>query len=236
MVTVTEGLQNLHRILVEIEDIQSELDRGPKRIAAAARKIGENEVKIDEQKALITDMRKAADGKSLQLKTNEARIVDLKVKLNEAKSNREYQIITGQMEADSMANSVLEDEILEALEKVDVADGVLTELKQGLTAAQERLKDVEKKVAAGIPGLEADMKAALEGRAEAEKIVPAKHRDQYQRMLATHGAATLAPVDEGCCSNCYGTLSAQEKVLLNTHQLIFCQACGRILFNQESAE
>lgn len=231
MTTITEGLQTLHRILLEIEETEGELARGPKRISAAERKIAEKQAEIDAQKELITSLRKASDEKSLQLKTNEARIVDFKVKLNEAKSNREYNIIKGQMDADAMANSVLEDEILESLEKVDVAIVRQKEMATELEALTARKKDVEGKVAAKQDGLEsalAESKAAL---AEAEKIIPSKYLEQYRRLQVAYGAATLAPIDEGCCSNCNGTISAQVKVQLNTHQVIYCQGCGRIMYN-----
>ena len=64
-------------------------------------------------------MRVAADQKQLQLKAGEEKIKDLKRKLNAAASNREYQILKEQIAADDMAKSVLEDEIIEALEKID---------------------------------------------------------------------------------------------------------------------
>ena len=70
-------------------------------------------------KEKLLELRKSADGKSLQLKSNEAKNLDLTAKLNAASSNKEYEIISSQIEADKMANSVLEDEILEALDKVD---------------------------------------------------------------------------------------------------------------------
>ena len=71
-------------------------------------------------KQKLKDQRGASDRKSLDLKTNEAKIADLQTKLNTSTNNREYDIIRGQIDADSSANSVLEDEILESLEKVDL--------------------------------------------------------------------------------------------------------------------
>ena len=231
MASVTQGLQELHSILLAIQEFETELARGPKRIAAAEKAVVKKTEEIDAHKQVIMDMRKASDQKSLQLKTNEARIVDLKVKLNEAKSNREYDIITGQMDADAMANSVLEDEILEGLEKVDEAEARLTELKKELEEAIERRKTVEAAVKNSKAGLESELVATKDSLKAAESVIPAKHKGQYDRLINTHGAASLAPVVDGCCTNCYGMLAPQEKVQLNTHQVIFCRGCGRIIFN-----
>ena len=86
----------------------------------------------------------AADQKQLQLKAGEEKIKDLKRKLNAAASNREYQILKEQIAADEMANSVLEDEILEALEKIDQFQAKIAEAEAALAAARQ-------KAAAGPP-------------------------------------------------------------------------------------
>jgi predicted nucleic acid-binding Zn-ribbon protein len=231
MTSVNKGLQELHRNLVAIEEFENELARGPKRIAASEKKLGAKDSEIAIQKELITNLRKSADQKTLQLKSNEARMIGLKVKLNEAKSNREYNIIKGQIDADTMANSVFEDEILEALETIDTANSRLQELKEELADAIEKKQSIEATVAKNRPGLESSLAAAQESLLVAESIMPGKHKEQYRRMMTAHGAGALFPVDDGYCSNCYGMLSPQEKVQLNTEQVIFCRACGRIMFH-----
>src|SRR5690606_32171654 len=60
-----------------------------------------------------------ADQKQLQLKEREDRLHTLQGKLNAAASNREYDLLREQIAADQQANSVLSDEILDALERID---------------------------------------------------------------------------------------------------------------------
>ena len=108
----------------------------PRKIAAQEKLLSQKQAERDTLKESLTELRKAADGKSLQLKSNEAKIQDLQGKLNAAASNKEYQIISSQIAADNMANSVLEDEILEALEKVD-------KRLQDIEATEEAMKDQE---------------------------------------------------------------------------------------------
>ena len=112
-------LRTLHRIHRQLADLNEREDRGPRQIRANEANVAHREKELarvrDEGKA----MRMAVDQKQLQLKTGEEKIKDHKRKLNAAASNREYQILKDQIAADEMANSVLEDEIIEALEKVD---------------------------------------------------------------------------------------------------------------------
>ena len=132
MSSLSEDLAELHGLLLELEEVEEMLSSGPRKVAAQQRVADKKQAECEQQKAHITDLRKASDEKSLQLKTNEAKIVELNGKLNVAASNREYEIIKSQIEANTMANSVLEDEILEALEKVDAAVQELSELELSL--------------------------------------------------------------------------------------------------------
>ena len=83
-------------------------------------------------------MRVATDQKQLQLKSDEQKIKDHRAKLNAAASNREYQILKEQIAADEMTNSVLEDEIIEAMEKVDQLQATIAEAEAALAAARQK--------------------------------------------------------------------------------------------------
>ena len=203
---------------------------GPRKVAVQEKFANQKLEECDQQKNLITEVRKSADGKSLQLKTNEAKIDDHKAKLNIASSNREYDIIKSQIEADTMANSVLEDEILEALEKVDSSVEELKELEAAHKELVAKQQKTASEVAAAADGL-ATKAADLNGKiTEAEKKVPASAADQYHRLKGAHGASALARVEESACGTCYAAISAQNNVALNLGKLLFCDSCGRILY------
>ena len=233
MTEVSQGLGKLHAVHVAIENVQRELDRGPRRIKAAEKAINKALADQAAQKDIIVELKKASDSKSLQLKTNEARILDLKAKLNAASSNREYEIIKTQIEADTVANSVLEDEILEALEKVDAATARLGEINTELTEARQKQDTVAKEVATKEPELKSKLESLAVDLKEAETVVPTKLKEQYRRLANQKGPESLAPVDKGSCTGCNSMISPNVSVSLNTGEVLFCQTCGRIMFLQE---
>ncbi len=118
---VDNGLAELHHLHLASQEVQEQIERGPRQLKARQQAIVQKQAELEAQKLKHKTLRMHADQRSLQLKTNEAKIGDLRTKLNQASSNREFDIIRAQMEADTVANSVLEDEILDALEKVDAA-------------------------------------------------------------------------------------------------------------------
>ena len=96
----TDLLPEMHQLHQKLEAVRNQLDRGPRKIAAQEKLLSQKQAERDTLKESLTELRKAADGKSLQLKSNEAKIQDLQGKLNAAASNKEYQIISSQIAAE----------------------------------------------------------------------------------------------------------------------------------------
>jgi hypothetical protein len=189
---------------------------------------------LEARRQKLKQLKVVADQKNLQLKTNEAKIAELRGKLNLATSNREYEIITGQIEADRMANSVLEDEILETLTKIDQAQGDVKQAELDLAAAEADLQNV----AADVQAREPDLKDRVHGLeaevADAEKVLPSDIVPQYRRAVQAYRADALAAVVNRTCTSCNMQLTMQKVVELGAGKLMFC-SCGRLLYLPDKA-
>ncbi|MCA9040030.1 MAG: hypothetical protein KDA65_06785 [Planctomycetaceae bacterium] len=230
MSTTAAELKELHDLHQKLHEVQEKLEGGPRRIAAREQIVSKKEAELEAARAKLKQMKLSSDQKSLQLKTNEAKIDSLKAKLNEAASNREYEIITSQIEADKVANSVLEDEILASLDSIDVQAKLIEKLQQELESAVADCKRFKAEFEETIPGLkddEAQLQAAIK---DAESCIPASERAHYQRLVAAHASSALAAVEENACSECYTMLEANTIVELNVGKIRFCRSCGRLLY------
>jgi uncharacterized protein len=234
MSAATAGLKRLHELHFRLQDINKQLEHGPRQVKARQQILAKKQAEADVLKAELKQTRMLADQKNLQLKTNESKIEQLRGKLNQAQSNREFDVIRSQIDADTMANSVLEDEILEVLEKVDQQQQKIKQVEEeaGQTAADVRR--VAQEVETAAPKLRqqaSELQAAL---AEAEKILPSTAIVTYRRLVQAHGAGALATVENNACTACFEVLSANYLVELNTGKFLFCRTCGRLLYRPES--
>lgn len=233
MSDIATGLRELHRIHAEIQRLRTELDRGPRQVRAKRKVVENKESELEQMRQRLMQTRKSADEKGLQLKSNEAKLHGLQVKLNQATSNREFDAVKGQMDADKMANSVLEDEILEALEKVDA-------LKASIAAAEKEKAGLEKEAqrfADQVAATEGDLKAELArleaSLAVAEKIIPASLMSDYRRLVQAQGASALAPLEGKACTSCRTVVAPQQAIDLRSGKFTFCRSCGRMLYQVE---
>ncbi|HVJ82448.1 MAG TPA: hypothetical protein VNC50_15375, partial [Planctomycetia bacterium] len=229
MTMSSTGLRKLHELHLKLREVQEKLEKGPKQVKTRQQIVEKKGAEVDAQSAAYMQLRVAADQKNLQLKTNESKIAQLQIKLNQASSNREYDVIQSQIDADRMANSVLEDEILEALEKVDQAKIAVGKLEQEVADAKKGLDQLSKDIGAAEAPLREEAVRLEAAVREAETELPQTIIEHYRRLVTSHGAGALAAVENRACTECYAQLAPQDLVSVNTGKFHFCRICGRLL-------
>jgi predicted nucleic acid-binding Zn-ribbon protein len=227
---VDNGLAELHRLLLALKEVQEQMERGPRQLKVRQQAIAQKQTELEAQRQKHKALRMSADQRSLQLKTNEVKIGELKIKLNQAASNREFDIIRAQIEADTVANSVLEDEILDALEKVDAAQIAIKKLEEDVAHAKAEETRVAAEINAAQPGFQTRQAELQTAIASAEARLPENVIAPYRRLAQAYGAAALAEVDGTTCSSCYVSLPPQMVMQVRDGQVLFCKTCGRLLY------
>ncbi|QDT57378.1 Putative zinc ribbon domain protein [Caulifigura coniformis] len=231
--SVAADLTELHRLHSALKEIREDLSRGPRQLKIRDQVITNAKNEVTSKQEELKQTRLAADRKGLELKTLEAKLVDLRGKLNQAASNREYDILRGQIEADGAAKAVMEDEILDYLDRIDRLQKEIVIAHERVGQAEADKKSYSAQFAAEEPVLK-QKEADLVGRmATAEKVLTGETLSQYRRVVDAHGAEAMAPVENGVCTGCYVALRPQQRVQLNNGVLLFCSSCGRLLYLSE---
>ncbi|HAY81668.1 MAG TPA: phospholipase [Planctomycetaceae bacterium] len=228
-----DALRELHRIHRQLTDLRGRLARGPKQIQAGEANLQRLEQEHANKKGILTSARVASDEKQLQLKQREDKISDRQAQLNTAASNKEYQAIKEQIAADEQANSVLADEILEALEKLDELEADVNTAADVVAKSKDELEKVQQKVSKEQSGLESELARVSDELSQAEAKLPADFRTEYQRIVSKRGEEALAPVDGETCGGCYTTLLPQMYNDLLMEKPVFCKSCGCLLYLPE---
>ncbi len=227
-------LRTLHRIHRQLTDLKDRRDNGPRQIRAGEAGIHQREEELNKLREELKTMRKTIDEKQLQMKSNEHKIKDLDTKLNQAASNREYQILKDQIAADKMANSVLEDETIEMMDQVDAFQPKIGEAEGLLRTTQEKVAANRKAVQAQAALIEGDIER-LEGELlRTEEELPDEIRQAYQRLVRQRGEDALAEVREDACGGCCQQVPINMLANIRLSHPTFCHTCGRLLYVAES--
>lgn len=228
-------LRELHRIHGQLAELRGRRERGPKQIQAHEASVAHLKAELEKARQTVKQTRVMVDKKQLDLKAAELRVVDWKVKLNACQSNKEYQALQEQIAAAEMAGSVLSDEILEGMERVDVLDQAVVVAQEHVAAGEKELAKVREKIEQAAGLVEGDIKRLEVDLVALETVLPADFRSDYNRVVQGKGAEGLAPVEDGVCGGCGKqiTLNMQNELLLS--KPVFCRSCGRLLYVPETA-
>ncbi len=227
------ALRDLHRIHQRLADLRDRLDRGPKQVKVRENGVAQLEAKLAEVREKAKQTQMGVDRKQLDLKAGEQKVLDLKVKLNGANSNREYQAFLEQIAAAEMVGSVLADEILEGLERIDQNSLAVKEAEANLASGKQELEKAKKTVEESASVIHADI-ARLEGElVEAERALPGEVKPDYERVVRSKGADSLSAVDDDVCTGCGQQITLNMQNELRLSRLIFCKSCGRLLYLPE---
>ena len=230
VVVATGTLRTLHRMHRQLEDLRGRLAAGPRRIAALTAAVTAAEARREAAVEAVKQARLAGDQKQLQLKSAEVKIRDLESKLNACKTNREYQTLGDQIAADKMATKVLEDEILDAFERIDALKPAVPDAETAIAAAKRRLSEEETRVRGEAGQLEAEVSRIRGDLAATEKELSDDVRERYDRAVKLKGADGMAEVDGPSCGGCHQQITSNMQSELLTGRVVICRSCGRLLY------
>ena len=227
------ALRELHHIHQQLAELRDRVERGPKQLRAREANVTQLKAKLEEAKGRVQETQLGINRKQVDLKAGEQKIVDLKLKLNLANSNKEYQSFTEQIAAAEMANSVLADEILEAMERVDALGVGVKEAEQQLAAGVQEFEKTRRAIDESAASLRSDIAMYEERLATAEAALPADFKLDYNRIVRGKGANAMASVEDGVCGGCGQQITLNMQNELRLSKPVFCKACGCLLYLSE---
>ena len=226
-------LRTLHRMHRQLADIDERLRKGPLQVKIATQNEASFVTELDDTKQRQKDNRLATDRKQMTMNEREAKVADMKSKLNTAASNKEFQLLNDRIAADEQASSVLADEIFEMLERQDIIDQEVVAATENLEKSKIEKSKIVDKVAGETKALQAERARVANELAESEKKLPMDVKTDYRRRADAKGEDVLAETDAVTCGNCQVHLTAQMKASLLMNQILFCQGCGALYYLKE---
>ena len=228
-----DALKKLHRIHGELTDVRERMGRGPKQLAAANSNLENLQQTRDAAQESLKQARMASDQKQLQLKSAEDHIADLKRKRNECSTNKEYQALIEQIAADEMATSVLSDEILEIMEKIDGLQTAVNDSQVKLDKATDEFQKLQQRIDGERQSLELEAARLTGELTDAEKELPKDFKVEYDRVVKARGDDALTAVEGEVCGGCFQMITPQMVSDLRMARPVFCKSCGRLLYLAE---
>jgi len=231
--TAADTLRTLHQIHEQLRDLHERAARGPRLAKAREANLARLEAQCTEVRNKAKDLRIKTDEKQLQLKTSEAAIERRRQQQREAKDNREYQALGDQIRADQMAMSVLEDEILENMDKLDQLAARVKQAEHDLAKAQAEAAAADRQWQEEAPLIQGDIQRLEAELQQTEAELPEEFRDLYRRLVKAKGKDALCPIRGEFCGGCHQHVPLNLIAGVMLGKPVCCKACGRLLYLAE---
>ncbi|MBI2164141.1 MAG: hypothetical protein HYU32_08465 [candidate division NC10 bacterium] len=225
-----EKLLELQRLDQAIARLEAEGRAIPQEIQALEARLTEARAGLDQAKAKADQIQKERRAKERELDEATINTKKKQARLFEIKTNEEYSAVLKEIESLKEKSSKLEEEILNLLERGDVAAKTVTDAEKGFKAAEALHQNERTEKEGQLARLRQELAILQEARKGQASRLDTDLLRQYTRLRKSRGVAVVA-VKDGSCGGCGISLTPQTYTEVRRNDRMFtCSSCNRILY------
>lgn len=239
--TVEEKLKTLFQLQTALSGIdEKRAIRGelPLEVQDLEDEIAGMNTRLDKIKGEIDDYEHAIAQKKGEIEIAEASLAKYKKQLDDVRNNREYDMLTKEIEFQELEIELCNKKIKEAHQKIEERKADLKNIEQVI---EERTKDLIQKRAE----LEEIMQETRETEeALREKVIDLESKIEPRLLTSfkrirksVRNGLGIVYVQRDACGGCFAKIPPQRQLDVKMHKkIIVCEYCGRVLIDPELAD
>ena len=224
-------LVQLQQLDLKLHDLEKQQQQIPERLDAAQSPVDQARKRAEDLKVLLETIAAQRRSSEDDLSAHESHVQKMRSRLNELKTNKEYQAHLFEIELANKKKDGLEERVLLAMEQgeekqkeLDEVEKLLQELTQTLEQEKGELEALSTKLADDVAQIEQkkqDLIASLEKRVH--------HR--YSMLKSSMKLVVVATVQGETCQGCQLQIPPQLVASVKrADDLLTCPYCHRILY------
>ena len=239
--TVEEKLKNLFQLQTALSGIdEKRAIRGelPLEVQDLEDEIAGMNTRLDKIKGEIDDYEHAIAQKKGEIEIADASLAKYKKQLDDVRNNREYDMLTKEIEFQELEIELCNKKIKEAHQKIEERKADLKNIEQVI---EERTKDLIQK--------RAELEEIMQETRETEEALREKAIDleskieprlltSFKRIRkSARNGLGIVYVQRDACGGCFAKIPPQRQLDVKMHKkIIVCEYCGRVLIDPELAD
>lgn len=230
-----KALVDLQEIDVRIRDLEKDRQQIPARMDEIDHLLDEKRHELSDDKNQLDEVELARRMLESDLKAEKEKIKKWESRLNEIKSNRDYQALSREIEAARKANLGIEDEILRKMQDIEDLKTSVSQKEEDLSSLEKNLLEERSELKKKLDSLNADIGKEEETRGAALNQIDRRWLAQYDGIRKRRDGVAVVPVLDEHCQGCHmGIPPQQYNTVLKGEQIVTCPFCHRILYYEQS--
>ena len=241
--SVTRQLLAVFRVDKEISGLQSRLTAAERFLTEQTKKLAEIGAQSESVSTQIRQLKASAANAEGESERIETHVDDLREKMNNAQTNKEYKALLSEVNNLKEQRSVFDDQALEQIEKVEELNTQLEQL-EAAKAEREKMREVAENDRQQRADEIADKLAEL--RSKREELIDGVPKDAlaiYEELLESRGEDAMAPLEiidrkrhEYVCGSSMMSVPVEVAASLIQGKLTLSPNDGCILYLTEEAQ
>ncbi len=238
--TVEEKLKALYQLqtmLSEIDKIKTLRGELPLEVQDLEDEVAGLSTRIEKIKAEIEELKSGIAAKKIEMENAATSIEKYKVQLDNVRNNREYDVLSKEIEFQSLERELCDKRIkeYEAAEKVKSG-----EVMSSAEELDERKKDLEAK-RSELDEIVSETKQEEERLREKAKVlettIEPRLLQAFKRIRKnSRNGLGIVYVQRDACGGCFNKIPPQKQLDIRMRKkIIVCEYCGRIMIDPELA-
>lgn len=183
---------------------------------------------IKEAGEVLTKERRSSEQ---ELSVQEEHIHKIRGRLNELKTNKEYQAHLFEIELARKKKDLLEEAVLTVLERIEQNEKEAKELEERLREAEQRFGSETAQLESQVNKLNQELSELEHQHQEHARRMDAKILARYSKLKSARKGFAVAQVRNGTCSGCRLQIPPQLIAEVKRgDELLNCTYCYRILY------
>ncbi|MCX7927967.1 MAG: C4-type zinc ribbon domain-containing protein [Candidatus Omnitrophica bacterium] len=226
-----EKLIELQALDGEIYKLNDEKNAIPQQIDNLIKEFEEKKKQLAAIEKEYLNVQKEKKDAELELASKEESIKKLQTQLYSLKTNKEYNAMLVQIQDAKADASLIEDKILESMEKIEQVKSRIDAEKKHLEEEEKKLNAQKQVLIARQKEIEANISLLQSKRNQITPYLEKSILSQYERILRSREGLAIVSVKNNSCSGCNMFVPAQMINLIKMYErLVTCEVCNRILF------
>ena len=232
-----KSLYELQTILSQIDRIKTVRGELPLEVRDLEDMIEGLHTRISNYHADIEEIRKKSAAAQVKIHESQAKIDTYKVQLDNVRNNREFDLLTKEIEFQTLEIQLAEKHINEFARQIESKEAEIAATEENLKDQEHILTEKRQELEETVSETKQDEERLREQAKALEPKVDARTLAAFKRIRknARNGLG-IVYIQRDACGGCFNRIPPQKQMEIKMHKkIIVCEYCGRIMIDPELA-
>lgn len=231
------SLYELQTILSEIDRIKTIRGELPLEVKDLEDNIEGLHTRINKYRSEIDELRRATVAEKEKISDSKTKIEKYKEQIDNVRNNREYDILSKEIEFQSLEIELSEKHINEYARAIDVKSAEIAATEETLVDNNHILKEKKAELDEIVNETRQDEERLREQAKALEPQIDTRTLTAFKRIRKnTRNGLGIVYIQRNACGGCFNRIPPQKQMEIKMHKkIIVCEYCGRIMIDPELA-